>query len=60
MGFFKMLGVLAIDTITAPIAVIKDVATLGGAITDQDEPYTVQKVKQISDDVDIIRENLID
>lgn len=55
-----MLGVLAIDTITAPIAVIKDVATLGGAITDQDEPYTVQKVKQISDDVDIIKENLID
>jgi len=50
----------AFDVVTVPIAVAKDVATLGGAITDEDEPYTMQKLRQLDDDLDDIGEELED
>lgn len=34
-----------------PIAVVKDVFTLGGSAT-EDEPYTKQKVEEIADDLE--------
>ncbi|MBQ0707740.1 MULTISPECIES: hypothetical protein [Brucella/Ochrobactrum group] len=41
----------AYDTATLPVAVAADFATMGGALTDRDEPYTVEKAKRIVDDV---------
>ncbi len=45
------------DVITTPIAVIKDIATLGGAITD--EPSAIgKKFDQIEEDWDDIKYDL--
>lgn len=38
--------------IELPIAVVKDVFTLAGTATDQDEPYTKQKVEEIAEDLE--------
>jgi hypothetical protein len=46
--------------VTTPIAVVKDVATMGGACTDQAEPYTVKQLKRIGNDVEEIRDKLDD
>lgn len=35
-----------------PIAVVKDVFTIGGVATEQDEPYTKQKVEEIAEDLE--------
>ena len=46
-----MLGSLiksAINVAVTPIEVAKDVATLGGALTDEKEPYTLKRLKKAS------------
>lgn len=46
----------AVDVATLPISVEVDVATLGGALVDRDEPYTVTKAERLGNDaVDAIR-----
>jgi len=60
MGFFKKLAKTAIDAATTPIAVAADLATLGGVLTDQDDPYTVKKLKQLEEDWEEVRESLDD
>lgn len=37
--------------IETPIAVVADVVTLGGAMTDKKEPYTATAVKSVIDNV---------
>jgi len=39
-----------VNVVTLPVAVVKDIGTLGGVATDQREPYTVQKLKQLKDE----------
>lgn len=60
MGFFGKLTKLALDVIETPIAVVKDVATLGGALTDKNEPYTFKKLKDIGDDYEEMKDSLDD
>jgi hypothetical protein len=60
VSIFGKLLKTAVDVATSPIAVVKDVATLGGAITDQRKPYTAQKLDQLGDDLEEIREELDD
>lgn len=60
MGIFGKLLKTAVDVATSPVAVLKDVATLGGAITDQRKPYTAQKIEQLGEDLEEIREELDD
>lgn len=44
MGMFgKLLGAV-IDVALTPVEIVKDVATLGGALTDEDKPYTLQRL----------------
>ena len=50
MGLFGKLVATAINVATIPVAVTKDVFTLGGVATEQREPYIVQKLKQIKDE----------
>jgi len=52
MGIFGKLTKAIIHTATTPIDIIKDVATLGGAITDESKPHTLQKVDKILEDID--------
>ncbi len=60
MGFFSGLAKLAMDAIETPIAIAKDVATLGGALTDQDKPYTAQKLEDMGDDWEQMKDSLDD
>lgn len=49
-----MLGKLfraAYDIATLPVAAVADVVTLGGALVDKEQPYTVEKAKRIVDDL---------
>jgi hypothetical protein len=46
MGLFSAIVKTAINVATLPVAVVKDVATLGGTLTDQDKTYTEQKIDQ--------------
>jgi len=38
------------DVVTLPVSAAVDVVTLGGALVDRDEPYTVSKVKHLGAD----------
>ena len=38
--------------VKTPLAVVADVVTMGGALTDKDEPYTVSAVKEVAKNVD--------
>lgn len=39
----------AVGVATTPIDLIADTVTLGGALTDQEKPYTAQKAEKIMD-----------
>ena len=58
MGLFKKLIKTTLHTVTSPIEVVKDAATLGGLLTDQDESYSSQRVKKISDDINEINDEI--
>lgn len=45
MGLFKALYEIA----TTPVAIVKDIVTLGGSATDEDEPYTKRKMREIEE-----------
>lgn len=38
----------AVDVATLPVSAAVDAVTLGGALVDRDEPYTVSKAKRIT------------
>jgi len=50
MGIFGTLLRTAIHTVTVPVDIVKDVATVGGVLTDE-ESYTVRKAKKIGKDL---------
>ena len=49
---FKNLTKAVIGVVTSPVDVAADLITLGGALTDKKEPYTVTKAKNIKDNID--------
>jgi hypothetical protein len=60
MSFFGKLTKLVLDVVETPVAVVKDIATLGGSLTDKDKPYTQKKLEDIQDDYDELKESLDD
>ncbi len=60
MGFFGSIVKMVMDIVETPVAVIKDVATMGGVLTDQDKPYTIQKIEEAGKDWDAAKESLDD
>ena len=44
-SLFKAVIGVVVET---PVAIVKDVATLGGALTDEDQPYTAQALEKVS------------
>jgi hypothetical protein len=50
MGLFGALVRTAVNVVTLPVAVAKDVITLGGVASDNGRSYTVEKLKQIKDE----------
>lgn len=50
MKIFGQLIRTAVNIVTVPVALAKDVFTLGGVATDQPSPYIVQKLQQLKDE----------
>ena len=52
---FGMLGNLVKATvgvvIETPIAVVADVVTLGGSLTDKDKPYTAEAISKVVENI---------
>ena len=44
---FSSLFKAAVAVATSPVSIAADVITLGGALTDKDEPYTVTQAKTV-------------
>ncbi len=44
---FDRLFRIATDVVTAPIAIAADAVTLGGLVSDRDEPCTLTKARRI-------------
>jgi hypothetical protein len=51
-GFINKIIKTGLTLAETPIAAIKDVVTMGGAITDQDKPYTIQKLEDAGETYD--------
>lgn len=63
MSFFSKLVKAGIDTVALPIALIQDIATLGGAVNDGhfrngNRTYTGKKLKDIADDIEEAKDEL--
>lgn len=43
MSIFKALTGVVVDTVLLPVAIVKDVITVGGMATETDKPYTVSQ-----------------
>lgn len=46
-GLIESLTKAALGVVSVPVAVVADVVTLGGALTDKDEPYTASAVGDV-------------
>lgn len=46
-GILNSLAKAAVNVVTAPVAVVADVVTLGGALTDKRQPYTADVVSDL-------------
>jgi hypothetical protein len=58
MGLLGSLLKTVVEVVELPVAAIKDVASMGGVLTDQEEPYTVQKLEDIGKDVKEVKDEL--
>lgn len=50
-GMIESLAKAALGVVTVPLAVVADVVTLGGALTDKDKPYTAGAVEDVVDNL---------
>jgi hypothetical protein len=50
MGLLGKLLKTTINIATLPVSMVKDVATMGGALTDKEQSYTNRKLKKINKD----------
>lgn len=52
MGVFGTLFQTAIDVVKLPIAVVKDIATMGGELSESGKSATIKNLKEIKKDLD--------
>jgi len=45
--FLGSVAKAALGVVTIPVGVVADVVTMGGALTDQDEPYTAKAISDV-------------
>jgi hypothetical protein len=60
MSIFGKLIKTTFDTAEIAVSVVKDAATLGGVILDEDTPYTVKTLKKVGRDLKDIKNELED
>lgn len=58
MSIFGKLLKTALDVATVPVAIVKDVATLGGSVNDHGSTYTGDKLRQLERDGEEVRDEL--
>ena len=46
-GMLESLTKAALGVVTVPVGVVADVVTMGGVLTDKDEPYTATAVSDV-------------
>lgn len=51
MGLFSAFVGVVVETVKLPVAIVKDVVTLGGSLDDKGS-YTVNKLKDIKDEAE--------
>lgn len=51
LGMLESLAKAAVAVVTVPVAVVADVVTLGGVMTDKDQPYTADAVSDLVDNL---------
>jgi hypothetical protein len=51
LGLFESLAKAAVAVVTVPVAVVADVVTMGGVLTDKDKPYTAEAVEDFVDNL---------
>lgn len=52
MSLFGKIVRTAVNVVTIPVDVVKDIATLGGVATDQPKPYVAQKLEKIKEEAE--------
>ena len=50
MKLFGQIVRTLVNVVELPVEIVKDVVTLGGMITDQDESYTRKQLEKIAED----------
>ena len=50
-GMLESLAKAAAAVVTVPVAVVADVVTMGGVLTDKDQPYTADAVGDLVDNL---------
>ena len=50
-GMIESIAKAAVAVVTVPVAVVADVVTMGGALTDKDKPYTAEAVEDFVDNL---------
>lgn len=51
-GMLESLAKPTVAVVTTPVAVVADVVTLGGVLTDKDKPYTAEACENIIKNLD--------
>ncbi len=51
-GIFEDLAKVAVGVVKTPITVVADVITLGGSLTDKRQPYTMDNIKEIVENLE--------
>ena len=50
-GMLESLAKAAVAVVTVPVAVVADAVTLGGTLTDRQQPYTAEAVGDLVDNL---------
>jgi len=60
MGLFSQLIKTTLDVVVTPVAIVADVVTMGGVLSDKDEPYTATQLKKTLKDAQDIPDSIDD
>ena len=60
MGFLKQLGKVTARAVTVPVSVAKDVVTMGGVLTEENEVATFEHLKKLVGDVNELPDSMED
>lgn len=58
MGLLTQLTKTVLDVVVTPVAIVADVVTMGGELSDRTEPYTATQAKKILKDAQDIPDSI--